>query len=243
MGWLDAVVSGATTLESAKKSFASGSLITGKATYGAPPPPPPPVTTTDFGPDPFSTTQAGILFEYQQQQNLLAQQQANALELQRRELAADAERETQRLAREREKNIAQLQADREITFAALLRDDPVRATLFALGYGPDKDVFDVRAQSLGITLGELRGARELEATQESALSKILGRAVDIGTQGVQGLSSAQQAARAFVQGGADIQTLLKSAFGVGSLAKGEQPGLSAARLQELIAEVTPAGVL
>ena len=91
MGWLDAVVSGATTLESAKKSFASGSLITGKATYGAPKAPTT-TTTTDFGPDPFSTTQAGILFEYQQQQNLLAQQQANALELQRRELAQGCDR-------------------------------------------------------------------------------------------------------------------------------------------------------
>ena len=242
MGWLDAVVAGATTLQSAQKSFASGSLVTGKIT--PPPPAPPPTTTTPtFAPDPFSTTEAGILFEYQQQQNLLAQQQANALELQRREQVTTAERETQRLAREREKNIAQLQVERETTFAALLRDDPVRATLFALGYGPDKDVFDTRAQSLGITLGELRGAREQEATQESALGRVLGRTVDIGTQGVRGLGSAAQAARAFVQGGADIQTLLKSAFGVGSLAKGEQPGLSAARLKEIIAEVTPVGLL
>jgi len=221
-------------------NLSRASFLLGKAPA---PPTPVPTPTTTFAPDPFSTTQAGILFEYQQQQNLLAQQQANALELQRREQVATAARETQRLARERETNIAQLQVERETTFAALLRDDPVRATLFALGYGPDKDVFDVRAQSLGITLGELRGARELEATQESALSKVLGRTVDIGVQGVRGLGSAAQAARAFVQGGVDIQTLLKSAFGVGSLARGEQPGLSAARLQELIAEVVPQGVL
>ncbi|KKM65992.1 hypothetical protein LCGC14_1485710, partial [marine sediment metagenome] len=44
-------------------------------------------------------------------------------------------------------------------------------------------------------------------------------------------------------GGADIQTLLTSAFGVGSLRAGERPGISQARLAELVQSVTPTGVL
>ena len=115
--------------------------------------------------------------------------------------------------------------------------------MFALGFGPENDVFDLRAQGLGTTVKELAGARELEATTEAALSRVLGRSVDIGREGVRGLGTAISSARAFVQGGADIQTLLASAFGVGSLREGEQPGVSQARLAELIQEVVPQGVL
>jgi hypothetical protein len=121
--------------------------------------------------------------------------------------------------------------------------DQVRAVIFALGFGPENDAFDARARSLGTTIQELKGARQLETTTELALGRVLGREVDIGREGVRGLGTAISSARAFVQGGADIQTLLTSAFGVGSLREGEQPGISAARLGELIQEVTPTGVL
>jgi hypothetical protein len=115
--------------------------------------------------------------------------------------------------------------------------------MFALGFGPENDAFDVRARSLGTTIRELKGARALEATTEQALSRVLGREVDIGQEGVRGLGTAVGAARSFVQGGADVQQLLTSAFGVGSLREGERPGISQARLAELIQSVVPRGVL
>jgi hypothetical protein len=115
--------------------------------------------------------------------------------------------------------------------------------MFALGFGPENDAFDVRARSLGTTIRELKGARALEATTEQALSRVLGREVDIGQEGVRGLGTAVGAARSFVQGGADVQQLLTSAFSVGSLRKGERPGISQARLAELIQSVVPRGVL
>ena len=214
----------------------------------------------------FAGSAAGITFAAQQQQSLLTIQRENAEELARqqqedalfrqgkeqefqrqqleRRLAVEAkvrqdEREAERLA-----NIAQLRAERQSTFAQLLASgDQARAVIFALGFGPLNDVFDVRAQALGTTIKELRGARRLEATTEAALSRVLGRSVDIGREGVRGLGTAISSARAFVQGGSDIQTLLASAFGVGSLREGEQPGISQARLAELIQEVTPRGVL
>lgn len=207
------------------------------------PPLKPEVSTATAAPDPYSTTQAGIIFDYQQQQKLLEQQYQNALKLQKQSQAADLQREKQRLARERTKAINQLALDREGEFARLLPLDPVRATLLALGYGPDHDKFAVRASQLSTTVRPLKGARGMEKTQETALYKLLGRRVDIGKYGVRRLGSAQQAARAFAQGGVDVQTLLTSAFGVGSLKKGEQPGLSAARLTELIEEVLPRGLL
>jgi hypothetical protein len=121
--------------------------------------------------------------------------------------------------------------------------DQARAVIFALGFGPENDIFDVRARQLGTTVQELKGAQELRTTTQQALSRVLGRQVTLGREGVRGLGTAISSARAFVQGGADVQQLLASAFGVGSLREGERPGLSAARLQELVAEVTPTGVL
>jgi len=115
--------------------------------------------------------------------------------------------------------------------------------MFALGYGPENDIFDLRAKQLGTTIKELQGAQELRATTQEALSRVLGRQVTIGREGVRGLGAAIKSARQFVRGGADIQTLLTSAFGVGSLREGERPGLSAARLQELVTQVTPTGTL
>ncbi|KKL84899.1 hypothetical protein LCGC14_1960130, partial [marine sediment metagenome] len=213
-----------------------------------------------------SQTQAGLTFAAQQQESLLGiertnaealarQQQVNALLIQQQEQAFQRQQLESRLGeerriraeereRERQANINQLRAERQATFSQLLASgDQARAVMFALGFGPENDIFNVRAQSLGTTIQELKGARQLEITTETALSRILDRTVDISREGVRGLGTAISSARAFVQGGADVQTLLSSAFGVGSLREGEQPGISQARLTELIAQVVPRGVL
>ena len=230
------------------------------------PPLPPPPTSGDTQPVPFSQTQAGLAFANQQQLGLLAiqrqneetlarQQQRNSLEIQAREqafIAREAERQRSEqakirredLARQRQESLNQLQLDREQTFADLMKSgDQVRAVLFASGFGPESQLFDVRARQLGTSLKALRGAKQLEQTTESALSRVLGRTIDIGRQGATNLGSALQSARSFVQGGSDIQKLLVSAFGVGSLREGEAPGISAERYGELVRSVTPTGTL
>ena len=229
-------------------------------------PPPPPSGGGGGGPTPFSQTQAGIVFGAEQERQslliqrqnaeaLARQQQRNALIVQQREQAFQKQQIERRFGeerrirveereRERQANIKQLRVERQSTFAQLLKSgDQARAVMFALGFGPENDVFDVRARSLGTTIRELKGARQLEATTEAALSRVLGRSVDIGREGVRGLGTAIGAARQFVQGGADVQQLLTSAFGLGSLREGERPGISQARLAELIQEVVPKGVL
>ena len=242
-----------------------------------PPLPPPPApgtggTGTSTQPVPFSQTQAGLAFANQQQLGLLEiqrqneetlarQQQRNALEIQAREqtfIAREAERQRresakirrEELARQRQESLNQLQLDREQTFADLMKSgDQVRAVLFASGFGPENQLFDVRARQLGTTLQALRGARQLARTTASALRGVLGardemgRRLTIGAQGVEGLGSAMQSARAFIQGGSDVQKLLVSAFGVGSLREGEAPGISAERYGELVRQVTPRGTL
>ena len=153
------------------------------------------------------------------------------------------DQEAQQRAQELKVQTANLQAQRQQTYVELLGRDPARAILFALGYGPEHDVFTTEAQRLGITLQPLAGAAQGEQTTEGALSKLLGGKVDIGQYGVQGLGAAPGAARQFMQGGADVQRLLTSAFGVGSTAPGEQPGISPDRLLELLQSVTPTGNL
>jgi len=228
--------------------------------------PPPRTTTTTSGPVPFSQTQVGLTFAAEQQRQLLTIQRENAAALARRqqrdalirqqeEQRFQTEQLNRRIAEERriraeerervrQSNIRQLRIERQGVFSQLVQSgDQARAVLFALGFGPENDAFDVRARSLGTTIKEIRGAQELRTTTQTALSRILDRQVTIGREGVRGLGTAISSARAFVQGGADIQTLLASAFGVGSLREGERPGISAARLGELVQEVTPVGVL
>lgn len=269
------------------------------ASAAAPPPPPAPTSgTTGVAPVPWAQTEAGVTFASQQQQEALAiqranqealarQQQANALLIQEQEQAFQREQQQRRIAeerrvraeereRQRQSNIRQLRIERQGAFSQMMqRGDQARAVLFALGYGPENDVFDIRARGLGTSVQELRGAQELRATTEQALNRTLGRGagitvrggvavsggqglgagvtavtagraidgVTIGREGVRGLGTAIGAARAFVQGGVDVQTLLASAFGVGSLREGEQPGISSERLLELVRQVTPTGVL
>jgi len=231
-----------------------------------PPPPPPPPPPGGRGPTPFSQTQAGVVFRAEQERQSLAVQRQNAAALarrqqrdalirQQREQAFQRQQLQRRIAeerriqvetreRERQANISQLQVERQGTFAQLLKSgDQARAVMFALGFGPENDVFDVRARQLGTTIQELKGARQLGRTTALALREVLGRGVQITREGVLDLGAPVGAARAFVQGGADVQQLLTSAFGVGSLREGERPGISQARLGELIQSVVPRGVL
>ncbi len=242
------------------KGGTTGTTDTGRA----PPPPPPP--GGGAGPTPFAQTQAGLTFAAEQQRQLLAiqrqnqealvrQQQRDTLVRQQQEQVFQRQQLQRRIAEEqrirveerertRQANISSLRAERQGAFVQLMKSgDQARAVMFALGYGPENDAFDVRARQLGTTVQELRGAQALRGTTQEALSRVLNRQVTIGREGVRGLGTAISSARQFVQGGADIQTLLTSAFGVGSLREGERPGMSARRMSELIAEVVPQGVL
>ena len=247
-GSIDAYLS---TLQAWKNTPATtGTTPTTAATT---PPSPPTPTLTSTGPSAAQQAQA-IVLQRQNAEALARQQQKNALIIQQKEQAFQTQQLNLRFAEERRvraaereaerrANIKQLRIERQGVFADLMASgDQVRAVIFALGFGPENDVFDVRARQLGTSVRELKGARRLERTTEQALSRVLDREVDIGRQGVRGLGTAISSARAFVQGGADVQTLLTSAFGVGSLKKGEQPGISGARLAELIQEVVPQGI-
>jgi len=241
-------------------------VVTRGTTAPTPPPVLPPPPAPAVAPTPYAQTQAGLVFGAEQQRQLLAiqrqnqealvrQQQRDALVLQQQEQVFQQQQLQRRIAEEqrirveerertRQANISSLRAERQGAFVQLMKSgDQVRAVMFALGYGPENDAFDVRARQLGTTVQELRGAQALRGTTQEALSRVLNRQVTIGREGVRGLGTAISSARQFVQGGADIQTLLTSAFGVGSLREGERPGMSARRLSELIAEVVPRGVL
>lgn len=228
--------------------------------------PPPALAGGGAPPVPWAQTKAGMDYAHEQQLAAQAAQQKRDAALARKQhlqalarqqaeqafLAREAERQraeerrirAAELARIREENINRLRLERQETFAGLMASgDTVRAVLFAAGYGPESDVFDVRARQLGVTQQELKGASALRTQTEEALSRVLSRKVTIGGEGVRGLGTVIGSARAYMQGGADVRQLLTSAFGVGSLREGERPGMSAARLGELIQQVTPTGVL
>ena len=154
----------------------------------------------------------------------------------------EEEQTAKALEHERQLGISELLQGRQEQYAQMLPSDAIRATLFALGLGQGAEPFRTRAGQLRTTLAPLAGAEETRVGQESALSRLLGRRVGIGEYGVTGLGSAQKAARAISGGGADVQRLLASAFGLGSTAAGEAPGMSWERLQELTGEVTPRGI-
>ena len=101
--------------------------------------------------------------------------------------------------------------------------------------------YDPRVSSLSPVMSELPGARKLKADVETALSGLLGRQVSVGTGGVTGLGSVEQAATAYQGGDENIQNLLASAFGIGELsgAGGTSPEGVARKIQA----VTPKGIL
>ena len=167
---------------------------------------------------------------------------ARAADAEQREIdrATAAQIEQDRLEEDRRQQAASIQSERQRVYTDLLGRDPVRAILFAMGIGPEADIFSTQLKSLGATQTPLVGAGQGRLQTETALSGLLGRSVQLGAGGVTGLGSAQQAAGAFGRGGADIQKLLTSAFGVGGT-KGA--GISAEELIQRISAVTPTGVL
>ena len=148
--------------------------------------------------------------------------------------------EQKRLEEERRQQAASLQSERQRIFTDLIGRDPVRAILFAMGIGPEADIFSTQLKSLGATLPPLAGAGQGRLQTETALSGLLGRSVQLGAGGVTGLGEAEGAAQAFQSGGTDIQKLLTSAFGVGGT---RGAGISAEELIQRIGAVTPTGVL
>jgi hypothetical protein len=161
----------------------------------------------------------------------------------RRERAARQEEIRRQLEERRQENIRTLRGERQSSFVDLLGRNQARAVLFALGLGPQADIFTARAKGLETTLTPLRGARELESETEAALAALLGGDIDIGARGVAGLGTPQGAATAFQQGGLTAQKLLAGAFDVGDLGTGQQPGIGADELLRIIESVTPRGTL
>ena len=147
------------------------------------------------------------------------------------------------LEERRQSDIRGLQGERQSRFVDLIGRDQARAVLFALGLGPQADIFTARASQLESTLPALKGARTLELETEAALAQLLGKDIDIGAKGVSGLGPAQGAATAFQRGGLSAQQLLASAFGVGDLGTGRQPGIGADELLRIVQSVTPRGNL
>ena len=147
------------------------------------------------------------------------------------------------LEERRQSDIRGLRGERQSRFVDLIGRDQARAVLFALGLGPQADIFTARASQLESTLPALKGARTLELETEAALAQLLGKDIDIGARGVSGLGPAQGAATAFQRGGLSAQQLLSSAFGVGDLGTGRQPGIGADELRRIVESVTPRGSL
>ncbi len=160
-----------------------------------------------------------------------------------RERIARAEEVRRQLEERRQENIRGLRGERQSRFVDLIGRDQARAVLFALGLGPQADIFTARASQLESTLPALKGARTLELETEAALARLLGKDIDIGAKGVAGLGTAQGAATAFQRGGLSAQQLLASAFGVGDLGTGRQPGIGADELLRIVQSVTPVGSL
>ena len=160
-----------------------------------------------------------------------------------RERTARAEEVRRQLEERRQENIRGLRGERQSRFVDLIGRDQARAVLFALGLGPQADIFTARASQLESTLPALKGARTLELETEAALARLLGKDIDIGAKGVAGLGTAQGAATAFQRGGLSAQQLLASAFGIGDLGTGRQPGIGADELLRIVQSVTPVGSL
>lgn len=118
--------------------------------------------------------------------------------------------------------------------------DPVRAILFAMGIGPEADIFSTQLRSLGATQTPLTGAGQGKLQTETALSGLLGRGIELGPGGVSNLGSVEGAASAFQRGSGGVQNLLTSAFGVGGTQGG---GITAEDLIKRISAVTPTGTL
>lgn len=186
------------------------------------------------------------------------------------ELQQQFEREQEDRRREFEKQqaIEQRKQERLQIYTELLGKDPVRATLYAMGVGGELtgvpgfnveelgpiegvDVAKRRAEvesainqnllKYGARGGQPRrvpGTRELYQTPP--LGEKIKNPVSLSGEGVSGLPSIQQAARALQYGDEATRTVLGSAYGVGNKQSG---GLSPEEQLRLIEEVTPKGSL
>lgn len=151
---------------------------------------------------------------------------------------ADKDRDFQKELRKED-----LKAERQRIFVDMMGKDPVRATLFALGVGgsilPGGERFE--------DLPALAGAKQQEIKTESALTGLLrgtgAQDIDLSASGVTGLPPAIKSARSFQQAGASGKSVLTSAFGVGDIRAGKQPGINPQEFLELIDSVTPKGGL
>jgi hypothetical protein len=199
----------------------------------------------------WGSSQAGSEYDAANAKQAAADEHARAIEILKMQQEFEAQQEAARIEAQRQAQLAELKQQRQSTFVDMLGRDPVRAVLFALGLGPEADQFNISAKQLGETLQPMEGAQQKEQEHEGALKGLLGSGkfgttaganADIGTGGVTGLGGAEQAARAFAQGGVDAQKLLTSAFGVGGNKPGEG-GLSPESLIEKVKSVTPKGIL
>lgn len=141
----------------------------------------------------------------------------------------------------------ELKAERQRIFVDMMGKDPIRAVLFAMGGSgnilPGGERFE--------DLPALKGARPQAAKATHAIRDILSKGgvqnVDpITIQsgiGVTDLPPAIRAAKAFQRTGAAGKNVLSSAFGIGDIRAGEQPGIPPEELLQIIQSVTPKGVL
>jgi len=202
------------------------------------------------GAQPFTSTQAGAEFEAAQR----AAEAAEAFERQKQllQMQHEWEVEQERLQREaaEKARVEALKQERLQIFTDLMGKDPVRAVLFAMGVGGETTQLPTERFA---ELAPLQGATEKKAETEQALTGLLAPSVQsgitvpagpvtLGSQGVSGLVSEQQAARRLVQGDEGTRKLLASAYGVGGPGTG-RAGISTEELIRLAQEVTPTGIL
>ena len=199
-----------------------------------------------FAPPSFSSTEPGLRLQAQLDADAAAATFGYNQKLEQMRQQFEAEQEQKRLEAERLAKLEDLKAQRQATFVDMIGRDPVRAVMFALGLGPEADVFKTQFTGLQGTMPELASAKQSESETEAALRGLSTKygagtaTADIGAKGVTGLGSAEQSARALSWGGLDVQKLLGSAFGVGSTTTG---GLSLDELLRRAQQVTPKGVL
>ncbi len=194
----------------------------------------------------FGSTQAGTeaanrfaLEMLQKEQGFAAGESEKARTFERSQFLANLEAE-------RAENLERLKADRQRIFTDMLGTDPVRAVLFALGVGGE--ILPGGEQFAG--LAPIKGAQAQATQTGEALSKLVGRQVGVGQEGVTGLGTAAKSAAAFggQAGGtggniAEQQKLLLSGFGVGAKRGKGRPGQSREETLRQIASVTPRGTL
>jgi len=192
----------------------------------------------------FNTTSAGIAQQAADDRALATLQAQLGSEEGAREFERQKELQRMQQAYEAEQKKAQMLQERQSEFANLIgKGDSVRAVLLGLGIGGNLNPGAGRYEGLPA----LEGAGEFQQKTQQALSGLQQQAtgapanVTIGDQGVSGLGSVEQFARASQRGGEGVNQLLTSAFGVGN--QGLGGGVSQEEYQRRIQDVTPTGIL